>query len=44
MTDAELKLQAHIRAERATLKRHGTLMGYQAEHTYKTFYLYYMGL
>jgi hypothetical protein len=32
------------RAIAATLKRHGTLIGYQAEATYKRFYLFYVGL
>ena len=38
------QLRAHQRAEHATLKRHGTTIGYQAEATYKRFYLYYLGI
>ena len=37
------KLRAHQRAELATVKRHGTTVGFQAEATYKRFYLYYLG-
>jgi hypothetical protein len=38
------QMQAHIRAEKATLKRHGTTVGHIAEDTYKRFYLYYLSM
>jgi hypothetical protein len=38
------QLIAHERAVKATIKRHATTVGYQAEDCYKRFYLFYLAM